>query len=146
MGSFCAKPRFSRALGRGFAQKGVSCSIPDSSHRQAVADRDHHALQPRVPRDEVVVERHVLRLLVGRVPNLPLAPPVDQAAVSRPAKATPAGQSTGNAAAGKPQKTGWFYDQRDNRALVARLARGLSLLDVYGYCGGFAVQAAAAGA
>ena len=44
------------------------------------------------------------------------------------------------------QKTGWFYDQRDNRALVAKLARGLSLLDVYAYCGGFAVQAAAGGA
>ena len=44
------------------------------------------------------------------------------------------------------QKTGWFYDQRDNRALVANLARGLSLLDLYSYCGGFAVQAAIAGA
>jgi 23S rRNA (cytosine1962-C5)-methyltransferase len=44
------------------------------------------------------------------------------------------------------QKTGWFYDQRDNRSLVAGLARGLSLLDIYSYCGGFAVQAAVGGA
>jgi FMN-binding domain len=57
-------------------------------------------------------------LLAYRVPNLPLAPPVDQAAVSRPAKATPAGQSTGNAAAGKPQKTGWFYSDRGELEVV----------------------------
>jgi 23S rRNA (cytosine1962-C5)-methyltransferase len=44
------------------------------------------------------------------------------------------------------QKTGWFYDQRDNRAMVARLARGLSMLDAYCYSGGFAVQAALGGA
>jgi 23S rRNA (cytosine1962-C5)-methyltransferase len=44
------------------------------------------------------------------------------------------------------QKTGWFFDQRDNRAAVARLARDARLLDVYCYTGGFAVQAAAAGA
>ena len=44
------------------------------------------------------------------------------------------------------QKTGWFYDQRDNRAAVARLAAGARLLDVYSYAGGFALAAAAAGA
>ncbi len=44
------------------------------------------------------------------------------------------------------QKTGWFYDQRDNRAAVARLARGRSMIDFYTYAGGFAVQAALAGA
>ncbi|CAA7611925.1 class I SAM-dependent rRNA methyltransferase [Magnetospirillum sp. UT-4] len=44
------------------------------------------------------------------------------------------------------QKTGWFYDQRDNRAFVARLAPGRRVLDVYTYAGGFAVQAALAGA
>ena len=44
------------------------------------------------------------------------------------------------------QKTGWFYDQRDNRAFVARLATGRRVLDVYTYAGGFAVQAALAGA
>ena len=44
------------------------------------------------------------------------------------------------------QKTGWFYDQRDNRAAVARLADGARVLDLYSYAGGFAVQAAMAGA
>ncbi len=47
------------------------------------------------------------------------------------------------------QKTGWFYDQRDNRALAARLAaslRGGRVLDAYSYTGGFAIQAALTGA
>ena len=44
------------------------------------------------------------------------------------------------------QKTGWFYDQRDNRAFVAGLSRGARVLDLYTYHGGFAVQAAVAGA
>ena len=43
------------------------------------------------------------------------------------------------------QKTGWFYDQRDNRALLAALARGGRMLDVYCHGGGFAIAAAAAG-
>jgi 23S rRNA (cytosine1962-C5)-methyltransferase len=44
------------------------------------------------------------------------------------------------------QKTGWFFDQRDNRAFAAALARGGALLDVYCYTGGFAIAAACAGA
>jgi 23S rRNA (cytosine1962-C5)-methyltransferase len=44
------------------------------------------------------------------------------------------------------QKTGWFFDQRDNRALVARLAKGKRVLDLYSYMGGFAIQSALAGA
>ena len=44
------------------------------------------------------------------------------------------------------QKTGWFFDQRDNRRFVAALARGARLLDLYCFTGGFAVQAARAGA
>ncbi len=44
------------------------------------------------------------------------------------------------------QKTGWFYDQRDNRRWVAQLAGGARVLDAYSYSGGFAVQAALAGA
>ena len=31
------------------------------------------------------------------------------------------------------QKTGWFYDQRDNRRFMAGLARDASVLDVYSY-------------
>ena len=44
------------------------------------------------------------------------------------------------------QKTGWFYDQRENRQVVARLAKDCRLLDVYCFAGGFAVTAARAGA
>jgi 23S rRNA (cytosine1962-C5)-methyltransferase len=44
------------------------------------------------------------------------------------------------------QKTGWYYDQRDNRAFIAGLARGKSVLDAYSYTGGFGLAAAKAGA
>tara|TARA_R110002072_G_scaffold1083_11_gene8817 strand:+ start:20 stop:1240 length:1221 start_codon:yes stop_codon:yes gene_type:complete len=44
------------------------------------------------------------------------------------------------------QKTGWFYDHRENRARVAALSRGQRVADVYSYLGGFGLQAAAAGA
>src|SRR3546814_270639 len=44
------------------------------------------------------------------------------------------------------QKTGWFYDQRDNRTWAARFARDVRVLDGYAFAGGFAVQAALAGA
>jgi 23S rRNA (cytosine1962-C5)-methyltransferase len=47
---------------------------------------------------------------------------------------------------GSGQKTGWFYDQRDNRAAVARLAHGTRVLDVYCYLGGFGIGCARAGA
>ena len=44
------------------------------------------------------------------------------------------------------QKTGWFFDQRDNRRFMAALAAGARVLDLYCYTGGFAVQAAMGGA
>jgi 23S rRNA (cytosine1962-C5)-methyltransferase len=44
------------------------------------------------------------------------------------------------------QKTGWFYDQRENRRAVAALASGACLLDCYCFSGGFALTAARAGA
>ncbi len=44
------------------------------------------------------------------------------------------------------QKTGWFFDQRESRAFVARLGGGGRVLDLYSYSGGFAVRAAVAGA
>lgn len=44
------------------------------------------------------------------------------------------------------QKTGWFYDQRENRRFVARFAAGARVLDLYCFAGGFGVQAALAGA
>ncbi|HEV2300241.1 MAG TPA: class I SAM-dependent rRNA methyltransferase [Stellaceae bacterium] len=44
------------------------------------------------------------------------------------------------------QKTGWFFDQRENRAFLAQLCRGARVLDLYCGAGGFAVAAAGAGA
>jgi 23S rRNA (cytosine1962-C5)-methyltransferase len=44
------------------------------------------------------------------------------------------------------QKTGWFFDQRENRAFVTRLAKGARVLDLYCGAGGFAISAARAGA
>jgi 23S rRNA (cytosine1962-C5)-methyltransferase len=44
------------------------------------------------------------------------------------------------------QKTGWYFDQRDNRAFVARLCRGGAVLDLYSYSAGFGLVGAAAGA
>jgi 23S rRNA (cytosine1962-C5)-methyltransferase len=44
------------------------------------------------------------------------------------------------------QKTGWFFDQRDNRAMMTELALGARMLDVYSYSGGFAILAAMTGA
>jgi 23S rRNA (cytosine1962-C5)-methyltransferase len=44
------------------------------------------------------------------------------------------------------QKTGWYFDQRRNRADVAALCRGQRMLDVFTHTGGFGVTAAVAGA
>jgi 23S rRNA (cytosine1962-C5)-methyltransferase len=44
------------------------------------------------------------------------------------------------------QKTGWFFDQRENRAHLASLCKDARVLDVYCYAGGFGVRAAKAGA
>lgn len=44
------------------------------------------------------------------------------------------------------QKTGWFYDQTDNRARIAALAPGARVLDLFTHLGGFGLRAAAAGA
>src|SRR5690606_20220910 len=44
------------------------------------------------------------------------------------------------------QKTGLFFDQRDNHAFAARLAKGATVLDVFSHVGGFALAALAGGA
>jgi 23S rRNA (cytosine1962-C5)-methyltransferase len=43
-------------------------------------------------------------------------------------------------------KTGYFLDQRDNRAETARLCAGKEVLDLFCYTGGFGIHAAKAGA
>lgn len=44
------------------------------------------------------------------------------------------------------QKTGWFYDQRENRDLLARFVAGKRVLDMFSYLGAWGLRAAAAGA
>jgi 23S rRNA (cytosine1962-C5)-methyltransferase len=44
------------------------------------------------------------------------------------------------------QKTGWFYDQRANRDLLAPYVRGARVLDMFSYLGAWGLRAAAAGA
>ena len=44
------------------------------------------------------------------------------------------------------QKTGFFLDQRDNRALVGSVARGRNVLNLFCYTGGFSIYALAGGA
>lgn len=44
------------------------------------------------------------------------------------------------------QKTGFFVDQRENRALLGRLSEGKSVLNVFSYTGGFSVAALLGGA
>lgn len=44
------------------------------------------------------------------------------------------------------QKTGWFYDHRDNRQTLQRFCSGKRVLDAYCYLGGWGMNALAAGA
>lgn len=44
------------------------------------------------------------------------------------------------------QKTGFFFDQRDNRARIGALAAGKSVLNLFAYTGGFSVYAGVGGA
>lgn len=44
------------------------------------------------------------------------------------------------------QKTGFFLDQRENRAMVGRYAAGRKVLNLFCYTGGFSIYALAAGA
>ncbi len=44
------------------------------------------------------------------------------------------------------QKTGFYFDQRDNRQALASLCKGKKILDAFCYSGGFGIAAARAGA
>jgi 23S rRNA (cytosine1962-C5)-methyltransferase len=44
------------------------------------------------------------------------------------------------------QKTGWFYDQRENRDRLARFVAGKRVLDMFSYLGAWGLRAAAFGA
>ncbi len=56
------------------------------------------------------------------------------------------GEATFEVSPAGGQKTGWYYDQRENRARLARYARGARVLDVFSYVGAWGVQAGLAGA
>lgn len=43
-------------------------------------------------------------------------------------------------------KTGFFLDQRDNRALIRNFSKGIDVLNLFSYTGGFSIFAAAGGA
>lgn len=47
---------------------------------------------------------------------------------------------------GSSQKTGYFFDQRDNRRLIGELCRGKRVLDAYCYTGAFSLAALTRGA
>ncbi len=44
------------------------------------------------------------------------------------------------------QKTGWFYDQRNNRASMQKYVKGARVLDIFSYVGAWGIQAVLAGA
>lgn len=44
------------------------------------------------------------------------------------------------------QKTGWFFDHRNNRKQISELAKGKTVIDYFCYSGGFSIQAAKNGA
>lgn len=46
----------------------------------------------------------------------------------------------------KGQKTGYFFDQRDNRSRLSRYVRGKRVLDMYSYIGSWGIRAAKFGA
>jgi len=48
--------------------------------------------------------------------------------------------------AAEGQKTGWYFDHRENRARLQRYAAGARVLDLFSYTGAWGIQAAAAGA
>ncbi len=51
-----------------------------------------------------------------------------------------------NAPLANGQKTGWFYDHRDNRASLKKYVKDRRVLDVFSYLGAFGIQAATFGA
>lgn len=124
-------------------------------HDEAVADAVRSALGPQTE----VVRRvsEAVRRQEGMEPA-PAAPPVAPgeapgragAAADDPARSAPVTvQEEGLNFLVDPragQKTGFYLDQRDNRALVRKLAGGRRVLDAFCYTGGFSLNAAAGGA
>ncbi len=83
---------------------------------------------------------------VRRQEGLELAEPEVIGDLPDPVVAVPEGGVRFFADLAGGQKTGWYFDQRRNRDLVAGWAAGRRVLDLYCHGGGFALRAAAAGA
>ena len=74
----------------------------------------------------------VTEVLFGQAPSAPIPVPMNGAIYMADVMAG--------------QKTGLFFDQRDNHAFAARLSRNARVLDVFSHVGGFGLASLAAGA
>lgn len=109
---------------------------------ERLQDRVVEALESRfAPRAVVIRNTSGLRALEGlgedtRVASGTLAAPVELEENGARFRVDPL----------QGQKTGWFYDHRDNRAELARWCDGKRVLDLFAYTGAWSVPAALAGA
>ncbi|MGD8566782.1 MAG: class I SAM-dependent rRNA methyltransferase [Gammaproteobacteria bacterium] len=106
--------------------------------QSAIVAALEHALQPEV----IIVNNNMgTRTLEGleQSVNVLKGQPGDSLQVRE-------NQATFTFPAFKGQKTGWFYDHRDNRRAMTRWAQQAKVLDVFSYIGGWGIEAALAGA
>ncbi len=98
--------------------------------------------------DEVVRPAHILLRNDGASRTLEGLPATVEVALgSPPDEATVIeGSCRFRVALRAGQKTGWFYDQRPNRARLLPYVEHARVLDLFSYVGGFGIQAAAHGA
>ena len=92
---------------------------------QAVYNKSAEAMQ-RMGKDDVIEDGYLL------------GDPLDELILENDSKFHPNWE--------EGQKTGFFLDQRDNRELVRQLAEGRTVLNAFGYTGGFSVTALKGGA
>lgn len=105
--------------------------------KPAILDGLKHALAPRgilLRNDVGMRETEGLPEQVEEIGEVPDTVTIDEAGVQFeiPVK-------TG-------QKTGWFFDQRSNRDMLAKYVPGKNVLDVFSYLGGWSLRALKAGA
>ena len=92
---------------------------------QAIYNKSAEAMQ-RMGKDDVVEDGYLL------------GSPLDELILENDSKFHPNWE--------EGQKTGFFLDQRDNRELVRQLSEGRTVLNAFGYTGGFSVTALTGGA
>ena len=92
---------------------------------QAIYNKSAEAMQ-RMGKDDVVEDGYLL------------GSPLDELILENDSKFHPNWE--------EGQKTGFFLDQRDNRELVRQLSEGRTVLNAFGYTGGFSVTALKGGA